>query len=61
MAARPVTASFDGERVLGSLFRDPEVRWGVVAETPATVAFRQVTRMRRLMVALPAACSRGSD
>jgi diguanylate cyclase (GGDEF)-like protein len=52
-------ASFDGERVLGSLYRDPEVRWGVVAETPATVAFRQVTRLRRLMVLLPAALLAG--
>jgi diguanylate cyclase (GGDEF)-like protein len=51
--------SFDGERVLGSLFRDPEVRWGVVAETPASVAFRQVTRMRRMMIALPAALLAG--
>ncbi|HMA44485.1 MAG TPA: diguanylate cyclase [Gemmatimonadales bacterium] len=47
-------ASFDGEHVLGSLYRDPEVRWGVVAETPATVAFQQVTRLRRVMILLPA-------
>ena len=52
-------SSFDGQGVLGSLFRDPEVRWGVVAETPATVAFSQVTRLRRLMVALPAALLAG--
>jgi diguanylate cyclase (GGDEF)-like protein len=52
-------ASFDGERVLGSLSRDPEVRWGVVAETPASVAFRQVTRLRRLMIVLPAALLAG--
>ncbi|HEY6108321.1 MAG TPA: diguanylate cyclase [Gemmatimonadales bacterium] len=52
-------ASFDGEHVLGSLSRDPEVRWGVVAETPASVAFRQVTRLRRLMIVLPAALLAG--
>ncbi|HEY6059074.1 MAG TPA: diguanylate cyclase [Gemmatimonadales bacterium] len=52
-------ASFDGERVLGSLSRDPEIRWGVVAETPASVAFRQVTRLRRLMIVLPAALLAG--
>jgi diguanylate cyclase (GGDEF)-like protein len=52
-------ASFDGEHVLGSLSRDPEVRWGVVAETPASVAFRQVTRLRRLMILLPAALLAG--
>lgn len=52
-------ASFDGEPVLGSLYRDPGVRWGVVAETPASVAFQQVTRLRRLMVLLPAALLAG--
>jgi diguanylate cyclase (GGDEF)-like protein len=51
--------SFDGESVLGSLYRDPEVRWGVVAETPTMIAFRQVTRLRRLMMALPAALLAG--
>jgi diguanylate cyclase (GGDEF)-like protein len=51
--------SFDGEEVLGSLSRDPEVRWGVVAETPASAAFRQVTRLRRLMVLLPGALLAG--
>jgi diguanylate cyclase (GGDEF)-like protein len=44
--------SFDGETVLGSLSRDPLLRWAVVVETPATVAFAQVIRLRRLMVAL---------
>jgi diguanylate cyclase (GGDEF)-like protein len=52
-------SSFDGAEVMGSLYRDPEVRWGVVAETPATVAFGQVTRLRRLMIALPAALLAG--
>src|SRR5574342_979311 len=52
-------ASYDGESVLGSLSRDPEVRWGVVAETPASVAFSQVTRLRRLMIVLPAALLAG--
>lgn len=52
-------ASFDGERVLGSLSRDPEVRWGVVAETPATMAFSQVTRLRRAMIVLSAALLAG--
>jgi diguanylate cyclase (GGDEF)-like protein len=52
-------ASYDGENVLGSLSRDPDVRWGVVAETPASVAFRQVTRLRRLMILLPAALLAG--
>lgn len=52
-------ASYDGESVLGSLSRDPEVRWGVVAETPTSVAFHQVTRLRRLMIILPAALLAG--
>lgn len=52
-------SSFDGVGVLGSLYRDPELRWGVVAETPASVAFSQVIRLRRLMILLPAALLAG--
>jgi diguanylate cyclase (GGDEF)-like protein len=45
-------SSFDGETVIGSLYRDPLLRWAVVVETPVTGAFAQVTKLRRLMVAL---------
>jgi diguanylate cyclase (GGDEF)-like protein len=51
--------SFDGESVVGSLYREPLLRWAVVAETPTTLAFAQVTRLRHLMVALPAALLAG--
>jgi diguanylate cyclase (GGDEF)-like protein len=44
---------------VGSLYREPGLRWGVVAEEPATAAFRQVTRLRRLMLLLPSALLAG--
>lgn len=51
--------SFDGQDVVGSLYREPGLRWSVVAEEPATAAFRQVTRLRRLMILLPSALLAG--
>jgi diguanylate cyclase (GGDEF)-like protein len=51
--------SYDGQRVVGSLYREPGLRWAVVAEEPATAAFRQVTRLRRLMLLLPSALLAG--
>lgn len=51
--------SFDGQGVVGSLSREPGLRWAVVAEEPATAAFRQVTRLRRLMLLVPAALLAG--
>jgi diguanylate cyclase (GGDEF)-like protein len=51
--------SFDGQDVVGSLYREPGLRWAVVAEAPATAAFSQVTRLRRLMILLPSALLAG--
>ncbi len=51
--------SFDGLDVVGSLYREPGLRWAVVAEEPATAAFHQVTRLRRLMILLPSALLAG--
>ena len=51
--------SYDAQRVVGSLYREPGLRWAVVAEEPATAAFRQVTRLRRLMLLLPSALLAG--
>ncbi len=51
--------SYDGQRVVGSLYREPGLRWAAVAEEPATSAFRQVTRLRRLMLLLPSALLAG--
>ncbi len=51
--------SYDGQQVVGSLYREPGLRWAVVAEEPATAAFRQVTRLRRLMLLLPSALLAG--
>lgn len=51
--------TYDGQRVVGSLYREPGLRWAVVAEEPATAAFRQVTRLRRLMLLLPSALLAG--
>ena len=42
----------NGDQVLGSLRRGSEQRLAVVAEIPATAAFREVTRMRNLTLAL---------
>lgn len=47
--------SYDQAQVVGSLRRAPALRWAVVAETPASVAFRQVARLRNLMLLLLAA------
>ena len=51
--------SYDGQRVVASLYREPGLRWAVVAEEPATAAFRQVTWLRRLMLLVPAALLAG--
>ena len=51
--------SFDGQGVVGSLYREPGLRWAVVTEEPATAAFSQVTRLRRLMLLVPAALLAG--
>jgi diguanylate cyclase (GGDEF)-like protein len=51
--------SFDSKLVVGSLSREPGLPWRVVAEEPASSAFGQVTRLRRLMVMLPAALLAG--
>ncbi len=51
--------SYDNLRVVGTLYREPGLRWAVVAEEPATSAFRQVTRLRRLMLLLPSALLAG--
>ncbi len=42
----------NGDQVLGSLRRGSEQRLAVVAEIPATAAFREVTRMRNLTLVL---------
>ncbi|MGH6692008.1 MAG: sensor domain-containing diguanylate cyclase, partial [Gammaproteobacteria bacterium] len=42
----------NGDQVLGSLRRGSEQRLAVVAEIPATAAFREVTRMRNLTMLL---------
>ncbi|HKE91557.1 MAG TPA: diguanylate cyclase [Gemmatimonadales bacterium] len=51
--------SYDRQRVVGTLHREPGLRWAVVAEEPATAAFRKVTRLRRLMLLLPSALLAG--
>src|SRR5712692_1984720 len=51
--------SFEGQDVVGSLYREPGLRWSVIAEEPATAAFRKVTRLRRLMILLPSALLAG--
>lgn len=51
--------SYDGQRVVGSLYREPGLRWAVVTEEPATAAFSQVTRLRHLMLLVPAALLAG--
>ena len=51
--------SFDNLDVVGSLYREPGLRWAVVSEEPATAAFSQVTRLRRLMLLVPAALLAG--
>ena len=40
--------NFDGEHVLGSLKRVPQVQWTILAETPADAAFREVGRFRNV-------------
>jgi diguanylate cyclase (GGDEF)-like protein len=42
--------SFDGTMVLGSMRPIPAVPWYILAETPTVIAFRQVTRLRNLML-----------
>ncbi|MGH7538642.1 MAG: diguanylate cyclase [Gemmatimonadales bacterium] len=43
---------YEGQRVVGSLRRVPPLRWAVVAEIPASAAFRQATRLRNLTLLL---------
>jgi diguanylate cyclase (GGDEF)-like protein len=43
---------YDGERVVGSMHSEPLLRWAVVAEAPASLAFRQVTQLRDTMLLL---------
>jgi len=45
---------YDGERVVGSMRTEPTLRWSVVAEAPASLAFRQVSRLRNTMFLLVA-------
>ena len=51
--------SFDGQRVVGSLHREPGLPWAVVSEEPETAAFQQVTRLQHLMLLLPSALLAG--
>ena len=44
-----------GERVVGALKRVPELDWAVLAEVPASEAFRQVTRLRNVTALIVAA------
>lgn len=44
-----------GERVVGALKRVPQLDWAVLAEVPASEAFRQVTRLRNVTVLIVAA------
>jgi diguanylate cyclase (GGDEF)-like protein len=41
---------YDGEQVVGSMRNEPLLRWAVVAEAPASLAFRQVTQLRNTML-----------
>jgi diguanylate cyclase (GGDEF)-like protein len=43
-------ASFTGDRVVGSTRRVPALNWMVIAEIPATEAFRQVARLRNVTI-----------
>jgi diguanylate cyclase (GGDEF)-like protein len=43
---------YDGEHVVGSMRSEPLLRWAVVAEAPASLAFRQVTQLRNTMLLL---------
>ena len=44
-----------GERVVGALTRVPQLDWAVLAEVPASEAFRQVTRLRNVTALIVAA------
>ena len=44
-----------GERVVGALKRVPQLDWAVLAEVPASEAFRQVTRLRNVTTLIVAA------
>jgi diguanylate cyclase (GGDEF)-like protein len=44
-----------GERVVGALKRVPQLDWAVLAEVPASEAFRQVTRLRNVTALIVAA------
>lgn len=46
---------YDGEQVVGSMRTEPTLRWSVVAEAPASLAFRQVSQLRNTMLLLVAA------
>jgi diguanylate cyclase (GGDEF)-like protein len=41
---------YDGEHVVGSMRIEPTLRWSVVAEAPASLAFQQVTRLSNTMM-----------
>ncbi len=45
---------YDGEPVVGSMRSEPLLRWAVVAEAPASLAFHQVTQLRNTMLLLVA-------
>lgn len=48
-------AGLDGEGVVGTLKRVPQLEWAVLAEVPASEAFREVTRLRNLTALIVAA------
>ncbi|HEU5262865.1 MAG TPA: diguanylate cyclase [Gemmatimonadales bacterium] len=43
---------FDGEEVIGTLATVPGLEWAIVIEIPAADAFRQVTRLRNVTIAI---------
>ncbi|HEV2751864.1 MAG TPA: diguanylate cyclase [Gemmatimonadales bacterium] len=45
----------EGERVVGALKRVPQLDWAVLAEVPASEAFRQVARLRNVTAVIVAA------
>jgi HAMP domain-containing protein len=52
-------AGFDDEDAVGVLQRIPGVPWAVVAEVPAVAAYRQLTRLRNLILLAVAALFAG--
>src|SRR5207247_10691329 len=45
----------EGEEVVGTMKAVPRLDWAVLAEVPASEAFRQVTRLRNVTVLIVAA------